>query len=86
MGSAENHETVTVDDRGRITLPRRVRQQLQLGEGDDLDVDVEDGEIHLRPNRQPFEPATSGKTDWGAEAFMDAGEALFGDVGDEDVE
>lgn len=84
MGTAGEDETVTVDDRGRVTLPKRVRERLQLGEGDDLDVDLEDGEIHLRPNRPPFEPVTSGKSEWGSEAFVDAGEALFGDVEEEE--
>lgn len=79
-----NSDTVTVDDRGRVTLPKRVRERLQLGEGDDLDVEFEDGEIHLRPNRPSFEPMTSGKDEWGPEAFMDAGEALFGNIEDED--
>jgi AbrB family looped-hinge helix DNA binding protein len=84
MGTNIEHEKVTLDNRGRITLPQHIRNRLQLGQGDDLDVDLEDGEIHLRPNRPPFEPITSGKSEWGAETFIDAGEALFGDNEDND--
>ncbi len=83
MGTRSDRERVTVDDRGRITLPKHVRDRLQLDEGDDLDLEFEDGEIHLRPNRPPFEPITSGKRDWGTEAFAGAGEALFGDEDEE---
>lgn len=82
MGTDAEHTTVIMDDRGRITLPRQIRNRLQLSEGDDFDIDLEDGEIHLRPTRPPFEPITSGKTEWGSEAFMDAGEALFGEIED----
>lgn len=83
MGTNTEHEKVTVDDRGRITLPKHVRERLQLGEGDDLDVDLEEGEIHLRPDRPTFEPITSGKREWGDEAFLDSGEAMFGDLEDD---
>lgn len=79
MGT-QSDPTVTVDDRGRITIPKEVRSRLQLGEGDSLDVALADGEIHLRPNRPHFEPVASDKADWGEEAFLDAGEAMVGDV------
>lgn len=84
MGTNTKHETVTLDDRGRITLPQHIRTRLQLDEGDDLDLDLEDGEVHLRPNRPSFEPITSGKSSWGTETFMSAGIALFGDTEDND--
>lgn len=83
MGTNTEHETVTIDDRGRITLPKHIRNRLQLGEGDDLDLDFEEGEIHLRPNRPQFKPISSKKSEWGKEAFIDAGEAVFGDLEDE---
>lgn len=82
MGTDTEHEKVTLDDRGRITLPQHIRNRLQLSQGDDLDVDLEDGEVYLRPNRPPFEPITSEKSEWGDETFMNAGEALFGDHGE----
>lgn len=84
MGTNTDHETVTLDDRGRITLPKHIRNRLQLNEGDNLDLDFDDGEIHLRPNRPPFEPIRSGRTDWGDDTFIDAGEALFGTIEEND--
>ncbi|WP_199174972.1 AbrB/MazE/SpoVT family DNA-binding domain-containing protein [Halegenticoccus soli] len=74
---------MTVDDRGRITLPKHIRDRLQLGEGDDLDINLEEGEIHLRPNRPQFTPISSNKDEWGEEAFLDVGEAMFGDLEDD---
>lgn len=81
MGTdVERNETVTVDDRGRITLPKEIRRRFHLGSGDDLVLEVEDGEIHLRPDRPAFEPITSNKHEWGADTFLDAGKAMFGDL------
>lgn len=79
MGTESETENVTVDDRGRITLPKSVRERLRLGEGDTLDVRVEGGEISLRPDRESFEPIESGKSEWGDEAFLDAEEAMVGE-------
>lgn len=84
MGTNTDDEKVTLDDRGRITLPQHIRNRLQLNAGDDLDLDLDDGEIHLRPNRPRFEPIQSGRSDWGSETFMDAGEALFGSIEEND--
>lgn len=77
-------ETVTVDDRGRITLPKEVRERLHLDEGANLDLDLEDGEIRLRPDRTRFEPISSGTTEWDDDPFLDASEAMVGDLEDED--
>jgi AbrB family looped-hinge helix DNA binding protein len=79
MGTNSEDATVTVDDRGRITLPKAVRERLQLGAGDELTVDIETGEIHLRPDRPSFQPIESGKNGWGDEAFLDTREAMAGD-------
>jgi AbrB family looped-hinge helix DNA binding protein len=77
---------VTLDNRGRITIPQHVLDKLQLSERDILDLDLEDSEIRLRQPRPPFEPITSGKCEWGTKTFMSAGEALFGGSRDTDSE
>ena len=79
MGIESEHATVTIDDRGRITLPKAVRERLHLGAGDELLVEIETGEIHLRPDRPSFQPIESGKNEWGDEAFLDTREAMVGD-------
>ena len=76
---------VTVDDRGRVTLPKAVRERLHIDEGDDLTLAIEDGEIRLRSDRTPFEPIESNKTEWGTGAFLDTEMAMVGEPDDEDT-
>ena len=86
MGTGTDGETVTVDGRGRITLPKPVRERLHLDEGDELAVIINEGEIHLHPERESFEPIDSGKRQWGSEAFLDAGTAIVSDPEDEETD
>lgn len=86
MGTEVDGKKVTVDSRGRITLPKSVRDRLHLGEDDELAVIVCEGEIHLRPKRESFEPIDSGKRQWGSETFLDAGTAMVGESEGEDTD
>jgi AbrB family looped-hinge helix DNA binding protein len=43
--------TLTVDKAGRVVLPKPVREELQLGPGDSLELQSSDQEIILRPAR-----------------------------------
>lgn len=43
--------TVTISDKGQITLPARVRQQLGLESHGKIDLEVRQGAIILRPAR-----------------------------------
>ena len=79
MGTQSESITVTVDDRGRVTLPKAVRERLHVNAGDDLTVAIEDGEIRLQSDRNPFEPITSNKTEWGTETFLNTGTAMVGE-------
>ncbi len=45
------NDKLSVDKAGRIVLPKRVRQQLQLGPGDELEMESTGEEIILRPSR-----------------------------------
>ena len=38
-----------IDAKGRITIPTEIREQLGLGPGERVRVEVEDGEIVVRP-------------------------------------
>jgi len=42
---------ITLDKLGRIVLPKRVRDKLQLAAGDQLELDSVDDRITLRPLR-----------------------------------
>jgi AbrB family looped-hinge helix DNA binding protein len=43
--------TVNMDKAGRIVLPKPVRDELQLGAGDSLEVEISEDQIVLRPAR-----------------------------------
>lgn len=45
------NSTITVDRAGRIVIPKPVREELQLREGDVLELEKAEGEIILRPLR-----------------------------------
>lgn len=70
--------TIEVDDRGRVTIPKEIRDRLGIRPGDEVTVEVVDGEIQLRPEISSIQ-TVSRDEDWGPEAFRDAGEATFGD-------
>jgi AbrB family looped-hinge helix DNA binding protein len=43
--------TLTIDKAGRIVLPKPVREELQLGPGDSLEVESSEERVILRPVR-----------------------------------
>ena len=43
--------TITLDKAGRVVLPKPVRDELQLGPGDVLELEVAEERITLRPAR-----------------------------------
>jgi AbrB family looped-hinge helix DNA binding protein len=42
---------ITIDKAGRIVIPKRLREKLQIGPGDTLQLDSEGDRITLRPIR-----------------------------------
>lgn len=80
MEAADAPQTVAVDDKGRIAVPRAVRERLGLGPREKLELTVEGGEIRLRPVVAE-QPKARARRPWGKHTFMCAGEAAFG--GDE---
>ena len=71
-------QTVTLDRKGRVLIPKEQREELGLTEDDQLALAVERGEIRLKPIvRKQYKVKARRK--WGKEAFLKAGEASFAD-------
>lgn len=79
MGTkTERADKIEVDDRGRITIPKMVRERLGIVPGDEFELDVEGSRIVLRTEHEGLETATARKEEWGRDDHtLDAGEALF---------
>ena len=77
----EEYGEAEINHRGRLTIPKELRDDLQLEAGATFTV-VRDGtDIRLVRQLPELETLSSGKSrdEWGAaEAFRDAGEATFG--------
>jgi len=70
----------TVNDRGRLTIPKTLRKDLQIDAGTTFRV-VRDGtDVRLVRELPDLETLSTGKSDedWEGVAFRDAGEATFG--------
>lgn len=72
-----------LDSEGRVTIPKEVRDRLQLEEGADFEVEIEGDTIKLHCGRPELKRVRADR-DWGEEAFPDAGEALFGETQKDD--
>ncbi|MFQ5710161.1 MAG: AbrB/MazE/SpoVT family DNA-binding domain-containing protein [Candidatus Geothermarchaeales archaeon] len=68
-----------MDARGRVLIPSEERERLRLKAGMEFELIEEGGMLLLKPIIPPPVRVRSGKVVWGEEAFLDAGEAAFGD-------
>lgn len=69
--------TVRINDRGRLTIPKALREDLDIDDGTEFTVVRDGGEIRLVRELPDLETLTRGE-EWGEEAFRDAGDATFG--------
>jgi len=69
---------VTIDDRGRVLIPSKVRELLNINRNTRLKMRIVNGRIVLEHILPEIKKVKSGKA-WGPEAFLDAGEATFGE-------
>jgi AbrB family looped-hinge helix DNA binding protein len=80
--SAERQLSTPVRSKGVVTIPRPVREQLHLQEGDNLIVSVEDGRIVLTPAALlPRDQAWFWTPQW-QQAEREADEQIIRDQGD----
>ena len=71
--------TLTVDDRGRVTLPKEVRDRLGIESNDEIPATLIGSVLELNPKpSSKLETATAGQKNWENTTPTDAGETLFG--------
>jgi len=75
--SREEYGTAELNHRGRLTIPKQLRDDLNLDDGTTFTVIREAGDIRLVRELPELETLTRDE-EWGEEAFRDAGEATFG--------
>lgn len=76
-GDDDEYGTAELNDRGRLTIPKELRDDLHLEGGAEFKVVREGGDIRL-VRRLPKLETLTRDDDWGDETFRDAGEATFG--------
>ena len=69
-----------INARGRLTIPKELRDELHLEAGTTFTVVREGSDIRLVRQLPELETLSSGRSreDWSEDAFRDAGEATFG--------
>jgi AbrB family looped-hinge helix DNA binding protein len=68
-----------LDERGRILIPLEERQRLGLKTGTEIELVGDNGVLILKPLIPEPIRVDARNRKWGPEAFLDAGEATFGE-------
>jgi AbrB family looped-hinge helix DNA binding protein len=78
---SDNHESLVlhIDDRGRVTIPKSVRERLGIEPDSDVPASVQGSVLTIDPKpSETLQIATADRTDWANSTPTDAGESLFG--------
>ncbi|APX97818.1 AbrB/MazE/SpoVT family DNA-binding domain-containing protein [Natronorubrum daqingense] len=85
MGNTSNEAnrgetlSLTVDDRGRVTLPKEIRERLGIESNDEIPATLVGSVLEVNPKpSSKLETATADRDDWTNTTPVDAGETLFG--------
>lgn len=71
--------TLTVDDRGRVTLPKEIRDRLGIESNDEIPATLVGSVLEVNPKpSSKLETATADRENWENTTPTDAGETLFG--------
>ena len=68
-----------MDERGRVLIPAEEREKLGLKSGTEFELIEENGVLLLKPIVPEPIRVQSKIESWGKEAFIDSGEATFGE-------
>lgn len=75
--------TLKVDDRGRVTLPKEIRDQLGIESNDEIPARLIGSVLEVNPKpSSKLQTATAGHDSWENTTPADAGESLFGPMED----
>ncbi|MDZ7746925.1 MAG: AbrB/MazE/SpoVT family DNA-binding domain-containing protein [Halobacteriales archaeon] len=80
-GSDEGvYEDIEINDRGRLTIPKPLRDELHIDGGTTFTAIREGSDIRLVREIPALETLSTGNDDdeWRGTAFRDAGDATFG--------
>ena len=73
--------TLTVDDRGRVTLPKEVRDRLGIKSNDEIPATLVGSVLEVNPQpSSKLETATADQDVWENTTPTDAGETLFAPI------
>lgn len=74
-----------LDDRGRVTIPKSVRERLGIEPDDDVVAYLEGSVLTVDPRpSNKLELATANREEWTDSTPTDAGESLFGPMEETD--
>jgi len=78
--TGDEYGTAELNERGRLTIPKKLRDDLQLEDGTTFTVVREGTDIRLVRQLPELHTLTAGKSrdEWGENTFRDAGDATFG--------
>ena len=76
----ETYGEAKINDRGRLTIPKELRDDLHIEGGTRFTVVREGSDIRLVRQLPDLQTLSSGKSrdEWQGKAFRDTGEATFG--------
>ncbi|WP_336025470.1 AbrB/MazE/SpoVT family DNA-binding domain-containing protein [Halobellus salinisoli] len=79
-GTGDEYGEAEINDRGRLTIPKALREELHIEGGTTFTVIREGGDIRLVRQLPELQTLSSGRSteEWKDDAFRDAGEATFG--------
>ena len=80
LPSRQEYGEIEINDRGRLTIPKPLREDLKIEGGMRFTVVREGRDIRLVRQLPDLQTVSSGRSrdEWVGDAFRDAGEATFG--------
>ncbi len=80
-GGGEEYGEAEINDRGRLTIPKPLRDDLGIEGGTAFTVVREGNTIRLVRQLPELQTVSTGRSreEWGDDAFRDAGRATFGE-------